>query len=400
MNSRFPRMISCLLILTTLLMGCEGKREINDLALVMAVGLDKGDKEGNVKITAQVARPADSRGQTGAPSGVTGDPLWTASAEGESIFDAIRNLARFSSRRVFWAHNYIIIINEDLAKEGIKEIIDFFTRNPELRMRTWVVVTPDKAQTVASTLTGLEVIPGEALDKLFRYTKYSNVAPRTQMLHLQSAFLSESTEPVLARVKLIKRGVSNKKPGQAGDIKQVELAGAGVFKGDKLVGSLSPKETSGLLMFIEEPESGLLVLKCPKEPDKALTVEFINQRLTIKPSYKNGLPEFHINFQTDVNAVEAGCPFSLKDRAELEQLEKEIQKKIKNNIQTVVNKAQNEFKSDFLELGKVFQNKYPSEWKKIKDDWDTVFTESTVHIHVKADVRSGVLLFNPTKSKK
>jgi len=221
-------MVICLVVL--MLSGCKtGKREISDLALVMAVGLDKGN-DNLIKVTTQIVRPADARGQTGAPSGQTGDSIWSASAEGETIFQAIRNLSTFSSRRIFWAHNFVIVINEDLARDGIKDIIDFFTRNPELRMRTWVVVTPDEASTVVSTMTGLENVPGEAIEKLFRYTTISVQAPKTQMIDLQAAYLSESSEPILARARLIDRGVSNKKPGQAGSVEQVELAGAGVFK--------------------------------------------------------------------------------------------------------------------------------------------------------------------------
>lgn len=189
-----------LLAMLLLLGACSGKREISDLALVMAVGIDKGEKEGTVKVTAQVARPADARGQTGAPSGQSGEAVWSVETEGESIFEAIRQMSSFSSRRVFWAHNFIIVINEEVAKEGIGDVIDFFTRNPELRMRTWVAVTPQTASEVISTVTSLELIPGEALAKLFRYTTISNQAPRTVIMDVLSAYLSESTEPLLARL--------------------------------------------------------------------------------------------------------------------------------------------------------------------------------------------------------
>lgn len=189
---------SLLLILILLLSGCAGKRELNDLALVMAVGIDKGEGENAFKVTAQIARPADARGQTGAPSGQTGEPIFIIVGQGESLFDAIRDLSSFTTRNVFWAHNQVIVINEDLAKEGIAQVIDFFTRNPELRMRTWVVITPEKASTLVSTVTGLELIPGEALNKLFRYGEISNVAPNSQIMDVQAAYLSQSSQPIIA----------------------------------------------------------------------------------------------------------------------------------------------------------------------------------------------------------
>lgn len=387
------------LIFTLLLSGCVGKREINELALVMAVGLDKG-KNGKIAVTVQIARPADARGQTGAPAGNTGDPIWSAQSEGETIFAAIRNLSTFSTRRVFWAHNYIIVINEDLAKEGISDIIDFFTRNHEVRMRTWVVVTPNKASNILSTMTGLEVISGEAMDKLFRYSKISSQAPQTQMINLQSAYLSESTQPVLARVNLIERGISNKKPGQQGGVKQVQLAGTGIFKGDKLVGTLGWKETRGLLPFIEKVDSGMLAISCPQDTQNKVSLELKHYNFKVTPSYKNGKPSFNVKMESQYSMVESGCPLSLRDKSKMEKLEKSLETELKGEIDNVIHKSQKEFKSDVLELGKVFNNKYPSEWKKLKPRWEQEFQTAAIKTSVKVKIEDTALLYQPTKENK
>jgi spore germination protein KC len=398
MKNKHLFLLICL-TLTTLLNGCVGKREINELALVMAVGLDKG-KDGKIVVSVQIARPADARGQTGAPAGNTGDPIWSSKAEGDTIFEAIRNLSTFSTRRIFWAHNFIIIINEDLAREGVRDIIDFFTRNTELRMRTWVVVTPNKASNIISTMTGLEVISGEAMDKLFRYSNISAQAPQTQMLDLQSAYLSESSEPVLARVKLINRGVSNKKPGQQGGINQVELAGTGVFKEDKLIGILSAKETRGLLPFIEKVNSGVLAVSCPKDPENKVSVELKHYKFKVTPSYRGGRPNFHVQLVAKFSMVEAGCPVSLQNRSQIRLLEKTVAKILDDEINNVVSRAQTDFKSDILELGKVFNNKYPTEWKHIRDDWEEEFENATVMTDVSVKIEDSVLLYKPTKEEK
>ena len=374
------------------LSGCLGKREINDLAIVMAVGIDKGE-DGLVKITAQIVRPADSRGQTGAPSGQTGDPIWSASSEGETLFEAIRNLSTFSSRRVFWAHNYAIVINEDYAKDGISEVVDFFTRNPELRMRTWVMVTPEKASRLVSTLTGLEVIPGEALDKLFRYTRISVQAPKTQMIDVQAALTNEYVEPVIARVRLTKKGVSNKKPGESGAIEQVELAGAGAFKGDKLVGIIEPEEMKGMLPFIEKMETGLVVLQCPTDDKKKLSVELENHRFKITPKYKEEMPEFDIHYSVTGSIVEGDCVLTIKDRPKIKGLEKQMETQLKDQIETIVQKAQKDYQSDFLEFGNIFNNHYPAEWKNIKSRWEAVFPEVKVETTIEGEINDSSLLF-------
>lgn len=389
------------LMLPIMLGGCLGKIEINDLAMVMAVGLDKGEEPDTVRVTVQIARPADTRGQTGAPSGETGEPIYSASADGRTVFEAVRNLARYSSRRVFWAHNFVIVINEDFARDhGIQDTIDFFTRNYQLRMRTWVVVTPEKASEIVSTQTGLEVIPGQSVDNLFRYSRIVAEAPRTDMRTLHEAYLSENTHPVLARVTLVSRGISNKKPQEYGSVKQVQLGGTGVFKRDKLIGVMNPRETKGLIWFVEKVESRIVVLPCPDQPKQNASIELKKQNFNILPIYNQGKITFEINLETYADLVELGCPTPLNNAEVMSKLEKELEKKLRREIEEAVHLAQHKFKVDILELGKVFHNRYPVEWKKIQKNWEREFSNAAVRVHVQGHLNSPALLQKPTRSGK
>lgn len=389
-----------LILFPLLLTGC-GKREINDLAMVTAVGLDKGDKPGSIRITAQIVRPADARGQTGAPSGGTGQPIYSATADGESIFSAMRNLARFTSRRIFWAQNFIIVINENVAREGVSDILDFFTRNHETRMNTWMVATPNKASELVSTITGLEVVPGEATDKLLRQNEIVSDAPRTNVMRFQESFLSKSTHPVLAKMQLKKRGISNKKPKEFGSIKQVELTGTAVFNRDKMVGWLSPSNSRGLLFFIEKVSSADVVLPCPdasKKSNKRVSLELKNQKFQVNPMYKNGKPQFDVQLITYADLVESECSVPLEKMQK--QLETALKKNLQKEIEGVIQKAQKKYKVDFLKLGEIFENRYPAEWRTIQNRWDQVFSRTDITVHVEAHVNNPVLLKLPTKSSK
>lgn len=387
-----------LLISTMLLAGCIGRLDIDELAIVTAVGLDKGDKPNTVKVTTQIVRPASARGQTGASSGGAAEAIYSISAEGKTIFEAIRNLARFSSRRVFWAHSFIIVINEELAKSGIADIIDFFTRNHELRMRTWVVVTPDKASELVSTITGLELVPGEALDKLFHFNRIVAEAPSTNMMRLQESFLSESSHSVLARMELKKNEISNKNPEKSETLKQIGLSGAAVFKKEKMLGWLSPKESRGLLFFVEKVDSAVVTLPCPDEPDKQVSIELKKQKFTVIPGYRNGNVTFEVKLTTNADLAESGCTESLKEmKAELEI---KLAEKLQSELVGVVEKAQKKYKVDFLKLGEIFNNRYPAEWKDLQKDWETEFVKAKVSVKVYAHINSSILLQRATKSRK
>lgn len=399
MKNKCFHLIICILC-CSLLAGCLGKMEINDLALVMAVGIDEGEKPGTFKVTAEIARPGDARGSTGAPTGQTGEPIYSIVADGKSIFEAIRNLARFSSRRIFWAHNYIIVINEDLAKKGIHEIIDFFSRNHELRMRTWVVVTPEKAGTLVSTITGMDVIPGQSMDKLFRYSDIVAEAPKTDLMTLQAAYLSHTTHPILARVVLKKRGVSNKKPEEFGSIDQVELSGTGVFHKDQLVGVLSPKQTRGLLWFVEPVQSSIVPVPCPDDPKKVITLELRDQSFQLIPHYEKGKVSFDAHLTTYGDMVEVGCTIPVEQQKLMRMMEDKLEAELKKEIEEVIRLAQKKYKSDFMEFGKVFQNRYPYEWKELNKHWDEEFGRAQVNVVVKAELNSPVLLEQQLRSGK
>jgi len=386
------RLLCCFLLLL-LLPGCVvSSPQINDLAIVTAVGIDSGDEPGEVRVTAQIVRAADARGQTGAPSGGIGQPIHSIAAEGRTIFEAIRNMARFSTRRIYWAHNFVIVMNDDYAKDGIADMIDFFTRNHQLRMRTWVLVTPDSASELVSTITGLEIIPGEGIDKLFRYNRIVAEAPRTNMMRLQEAFLNESTHPVIAKAELKGRGIPNKRPEQLGAIDQVELSGTAVFRGDKFIGYLSPSKSRSLLYFIEKVESAIYTLPCPTAASGNniyASFEMVGNRFSVEPAMENGKPSFRVRLSADFNFVETGCRMPLQRMmpAIEEQLEEQIEKEFGEFYRAV----QEEYKVDVMKLGEVVHNRYPAQWNDIKERWKDLFPTVDIATQVDVNIRSTVL---------
>ncbi|WP_438448899.1 Ger(x)C family spore germination protein [Gorillibacterium sp. sgz5001074] len=375
--------------------GC-GKLELNQMALVMAVGLDKA-KSGNVRVTAQIVRTQAARGNTQGSGGVSGEPVWIVSAEGKSIFEAIRNLGRFTSRRVFWAHNRVIVIGEDLAKDGIREVVDFFTRNHELRMNTWVVVTPGQASELVSTDTGAEPIPGDSIDRLFRFNRIVSEAPRTTIKEVGAAYLSRSSNPVIALVKKAKHEYDMKKPSPKPKEDQVELSGAAVFRNSKMLGTLSPGESRGLLWFIEKMESSVISLPCPGEDKHTVSLEMRGNRFKVTPSYDGEQVKFRVKLHVTMDLVELGCTAPDGTESAAKSLEKGAAAKYKGDLEGVLNKAIKVYKTDFLDLGKEFQNRYPGQWKTIRNRWQEVFAESEATVEVTAEITNPVLLILPTR---
>lgn len=386
-----------IVLLFLLLPGCLGKEEIDDLAMVMAVGVDKAEND-NFLITTQVARPGDIRGMGGGGGG-TGEPIWTATGEGPTIFSAIRNLARFSSRRVYWGHNRIIIVSEEVAKDGIVDIIDFFTRNNELRMKTWIVVTDKKASEIIATKSGLETIPGNSIDSLFRYSAIVAEAPRSNVMSLTASYMGEHVQPYLALVTLRDRGVDEKKPQEFGSIPQVELSGTAIFEGDKMVGKLSTRESRGFLWFTETIDDAIIPVHCPDE-EGPVSIELRDNSFQLTPKYSKGKVSFEAKILSVAHLVELGCPTNLEHSEIMKKLEVQVEDYLKEDVEMMLQKLQKEYKVDAIRLGRMFQAKYPQHWNRIKDDWTEMFPDVEVKVTVSVDINNPQLLENPTRPSK
>lgn len=379
--------------------GCMGSTDINNLAMVMAVAIDKGSSPGMVKLTAQIVRPADAVGQTGAPAGGTGEPIWTASAEGKSLFEAIRNLNRFASRKVYWAHNNVIVISAAIATQGIQDIVDFFARNHELRMRTWVVITSQEASEIVTAKTGLQVIPGESIDQLMRYSRVVAEAPKIDMRQLLADYLSPTNEVILPRVELKQRGDTAQSKHEFGTSPQVELAGTAYFHGDRLAGWLTPQQSQGLLWFVEPPQSRLMVVACPDDVQKKVTLEIKNSHFSVIPKLNQAGMTFQLVLKGTADMVESQCAMEKSNTMLMHKLEQEAENKLAANLLDVVHLEQKQH-VDFLQLGQTFRQKYPAEWTQMHADGQWIqrlsmaqIQLSKVHIHI----HSPVLLQTPTR---
>ncbi|MCY0875562.1 MAG: Ger(x)C family spore germination protein [Firmicutes bacterium] len=383
-------------ILSVFLTGCFGQEDINNLAMVMAVGIDEGKRPGTVLVTAQIARPSDAVGQTGAPVGGTGKPIWTAAAEGRSIFEAMRNLDRFSSRRVYWGHNKIIVLSAAVARHGVNDAIDFFTRNHELRMRTWVMVTPKSASEIVASKTGLQVIPGDSVDRLFHYSAYTSEAPPVDMRTFQATFLNPTSQAVLPRVDIVQRGMPATHKEEFGTSPQVELSRAAYFIGNHMVGWMTIPETRGALWFLGHETSREMVLHCPDSSGKWTTLEMRTSHFVITPHLLNGKVSFVIHLRADFDLVEADCPSVSSNLVLTHALEMEARIKLREELLSAIHLSQRTG-SDFLRLGERVEDRYPAEWRTLRDHWPQTLSRAEFLIHVKSSIRSPVLLAVPTR---
>ncbi|GFP74800.1 Spore germination protein B3 [Clostridium fungisolvens] len=382
-------MILEICITATLFQGCWDMREINELGLVMAVGIDKKDED-EFSVTVQVAKPNEAGGGNKGPSG---EPMWVGTADGKTIFDAIRNVAKMSSRRIMWAHNNIIVIGENLARDSITPVVDFFTHNSELRMKTWIAVVKGEARPYIEAKTGMESIPALSLARLYKYGELPAKSIKSDMLTVFRDYKSDSQQPIISRLNMVTN--ASKKDTQ------VELAGSGVLKDDKLVGFLTPDETRGINFVREKVKSSIVSVALTLLNNKRVTVELHDIKTKIKSTVVGDTPQIVINISAVGEITEQDEVSNVSIDIFKKEVENLIQAKIKGDTEDAIKKLQTEFNSDVVAFGRFVHIQNKEQWDKtIKYKWNETFKKTAAKVNVKINIDSSSLYQIPIQNEK
>lgn len=378
-------LILIVFLLFNLLAGCWNRRELNELAIAVGMGIDKSDDEYIVSV--QVVNPAQVATKDG---GGQKTPVTLYQEKGDTVFEAIRRMTTVGARKIYFPHLRILVIGEELAEEGIGEALDFLSRDHEVRTDFYIVVTKDsKAEDTLKVMTGLENIP---VNKLFASLETSEKVWAPSMAvtldELTTEIVSEGIQPHLTGLKI----VGNPEEGEAIEsVQEIEqdvklkYSNISVFKEDKLIGWLNESESKALNYVLGNVKSTIGETACPEGKGK-IGIEVIRTKTTLKAKIKNGLPKGSINIQIEGNIGDVQCKkLDLLKTKAINQLEKEAENDVKKLIGTSISSVQEEHKVDIFGFGDAISRSNPNYWEKNKKDWDEKFSD--MQIDVKASVK-------------
>ncbi|MGQ9532247.1 MAG: Ger(x)C family spore germination protein, partial [Desulfotomaculales bacterium] len=270
-----------LLVTLTFPAGCWDQREVEQLGIVLATAVDKGHG-GQLEVHVQVVVPrALAGGGMGGMGGggMTIRPYRHYSATGATVFEAMRQLSMEAPRRLFYAHNQVILIGEDLAREGLGEVLDFFDRSTQIRRHIWLLITKHgQVHEVLMAPSPLELIPAQRLVGIIRERSLSSRFAPQRLGDFVEMLEAKGQEPFTALAALVPTRVEKGKGpgggqeagGREGDRgvpefaaeppADIRLSGAAVFLGDRMVGALDERETRGLLWVRGEVRGGSMTV--------------------------------------------------------------------------------------------------------------------------------------------
>ncbi|EIT86331.1 Germination protein, Ger(X)C [Fictibacillus macauensis ZFHKF-1] len=384
---RLSKAITCLL-LCTLLVGCSGRRELNDVLLVSSVGVDAG-KNGKTDVHIQVVHAGGTAGnQGGAPSGGVGGSVYTYTVSGRTVYDALQIAGRIAPRYLVYSHINSVIVGEEYAKKvGLKPMFDFMERNYEFRETVPVfIATRTTAKEVLSMYTAIFKIPSESLQNRLissaMTTGFSNVVMEKDIVR---QLYGEHTDPVIPGVRIYKPSKDDGNMSNLSDIrannKNFIMTGLAVFNKDHFKRWMTYKESEAWTLAKGRARAvTLMTNSCPnrKKGHLAYVAKSIHSKL--KPNIHGKDVTFTISISGKGYLQEVTCNMVTGNPKTLTKIEKLVSDEMKKNINTMIHRAKKD-KVDILGLGQMLYETNPVLWRQ-KRQQDKSLSQFNIKVHV------------------
>jgi len=377
------KVIFLLILMAFTLTGCWDSVETENLGVVTLIGIGLST-DNNIKV---VIHEEPHEKQTAGKSTNSNQTPFNLYAEtGSTISEAVQRMSANEHHRVYFAHTMIIIVEEELVSlKGIKPIIDFCERTPEIRLDTWLLISPrGKFEKIISTDVGINLSTGKLLQEIINNVKVNPYRTINKMSEVIELLSKSGSELYTSGISLTPRSSAIGTFGGSSSKQKFIIKDTAVFKGEKMVGWLKDEEYMGLSWINGNVKGGIMTI--PFE-ENSLSLRIVKMKSEIQAVINDKKLQININTEIISNIAESQGKSSFMDEATIKKVNELQGEKIKKEISAAIDKARS-LNSDILGFGSYFNLKYPKFWKTIKNNWYDYYPNVEVNINVKTIIKN------------
>lgn len=371
------------------LAGCWDQRELQNRHMVLAAAIDVVDDEvkpyetfvephggRNFRLSVQILDIEPQEGEQNMPK----ERTYVVSGVGRLFFEVIRDMFSQLGRPITWEHIQTIVISQDAVNYGgIDQLLDWFSRDAEMRWRIRLYITPGEAKPIIEYQP-----PGGEPNGLFltgisrNYIKNPHIGSVQTELGYASGRIDNKIPIPIPKIEL------------SGDI--IKVGGVGIVKNGQVVGYMDEYETLGAKFIMGIEKSAIITTACKDHPDKVFTFELFQHDTTLEPhvSGDNIYYTLDINMYGSIGEMQT-CPepndHNLIDAEFLKRMEQQFAGEVRKLVVHAYERHQT-LEADVLGMGKKLQNKSPKKWIELKDRWnEEIFPHIPLIVSVNVSIR-------------
>ncbi|MFL0195041.1 Ger(x)C family spore germination protein [Clostridium sp. WILCCON 0269] len=359
-----------------LLYGCSrDKIELNEISIVMGIGIDKipGDKP--FLVTLEIINPKSAKGDNNT-SGKENKSIVKVST-GNSIFDAIQNFSKNNSAILDFSHTKAIIFSKNLCELRVSEVMDYLNRNHQIRSSSWILVANKTAREILeSRLPGEDITSRGITNMMNRFRKDPSILP----VNLNNFIIESKKESRTSFAPVVELEKSeNDASGK------ITIGKTAIFKNDRLIGILTNEESKNLLWLIDYSKGHMAVslVKSVKNNEN-ITADVLKISNKIIPHItKDGT---NIEIQCTGDAFIREIQNIAVSPEMLEKVEHDIETVLTNQLDELIDKSQKHLNADFVGFSTKIYNNHPKKWMIMKKNWDKTFPNIKYKISFKIKI--------------
>ncbi|MFC5449005.1 Ger(x)C family spore germination protein [Paenibacillus aestuarii] len=365
-STRYGFMLAVSILLLT---GCWDRREVNDLALIIATGIDLGENN-QVAVTIQVFIPSPSGGsQEGNGQG----NIFLLMSSGSTLSEALSELQKKLPRSFFWGHSKIYVLGEALAKRGFAEELDFLWRDVEPREESKVLIAEGSARELMKLVNEQNTI-----EIIVKMAKSRNLQKFT-LTEVMKKTASSAKACILPRITNMVVMSGKKQSGV------LSIGGFSVIKQEKMVADMDKGDFDSLNRLYNLPTYSTITI-FPENKTNPITIGLKGSKFHLEPSIQGEKWKLKIKFKAD-GYIEQNTTtidlFSPKDQ--LRRLEANVNQELSAEILKLIKHSQQRWNADILGSADSFRRHYPMEWKTV--NWDERYKKLEVSVETDCRLR-------------
>ncbi|MDG0793858.1 Ger(x)C family spore germination protein [Cohnella ginsengisoli] len=295
-----------------------------------------------------------------------------------------------------------------MARRGVKEIFDTYSRDPNLKLRTDIfIVKGDTAQNFLKVSYPLENIPG--IGVLGEYDQIGTASREMGLLNFLLAASSDSACPALPVVAIgMEPDVPEEQQGQApskADREGFRIVGTAIFNKElKMVGYIDMEEGRAM-RWVSGNLRRMTVSETLPQGKGNVSMDVVKTKSKIISAYQGGRLKIHVTLTGQGAIRENNTDLDLTNTKHISDLEKALNRHTEEVALKTITDVQKEYGTDVFGFSDAIRRKDLALWKSIKDDWKEEFQRSEITLKAKMTVRRiGVtgpsLQLNPNEIKK
>lgn len=340
--------IICLLVLILTLGGCYDYYELNELAIVVGIGIDYEDEK--YVITYEIISNNVDKESANTKS-------YTITERNKNFAIATTLTSDAIPKRAYFAHTDLLVLSEVVAKDHMSDILDYLLRNNDLRETLKVVINKNPQKLLSSTSESLAVV-SSGINDAIDADKYSGGYILNQnYLNMAREILSFGMDTAISIIDI--------------NHDKVDINDLALFDNYSMVDKMPKEDTAIFNLLNNETNNYPITIDFD---DKNFANAINGSKIKIDMSQNT----INITGSVEAQVLENQPNFNLKDDKVLINIEKEFANKLNHQITDFLTKLQGKG-CDILALG---QNYYAH--TRIKDEnlWKQVKINSQVKFNI------------------